>query len=119
MDEARAVEQHVDAADFSHRGVDRGLVKHIEFSRGDALQAAQLRQGRLVDVGGMDHGARAREGKRARLAYALRGGRHQNALSFKIRHCKLPFKYHASGHAAVRRVLLATSKTPAGRTARQ
>ena len=97
MDEARAVEQHIDAADFRHRGVDRRRVEHVEFSRCDALLATQLRQGRFIDVGGMNQGAQAREGERARLAYALRGGRHHYGLSFEIRHPKLPFKSREAG----------------------
>ncbi len=35
MDEARAVEQHVDRADLGHRGVDRSVVEHVELARRD------------------------------------------------------------------------------------
>ena len=80
MDEAGAVEQHVDRADLGDRRVDGGVVEHIELARRDIGLPGELGERRLVDVGRDDLGAGAGEGEHARLADPLPGRRDQHCL---------------------------------------
>ena len=91
MDEAGAVEQHVDPADLGDGGRRHRHPEHVEPARRDARLAGEFRKQRLVDVGGVHRRTGAREGQRAGAAYALGGrgqqhdlalqtGRHRNAF---------------------------------------
>ena len=73
MDEAGAVEQHVDAADLGKSGFDCIVAQHVEPPGDDPFVAVELGQRHLVDIGGVDGCAGGCEGERACAAYALRG----------------------------------------------
>ena len=111
MDEAGAVEQHVDRADLGEAGFHRVRVEHVKPARDDAFRAFQFGERLVVDVGGVDGGTGGREGQRAGAPYALRRRGDDDALACQIlRHevssnCgQTVLPGTASGNVPVRRI---------------
>ena len=86
MDDAGAVEQHVDAADLVDRRLDRVGRKHVEDARGDAGRAVELVELFGIDVGRDHLGAGIDKGMDRSAADALGGGGDEDDLFGKVGH---------------------------------
>ena len=74
VDDAGAVEQHIDVTDFRRELLDRALVGHVEHPGLDALFAVELADGLGIHIARPDFGALFCERERGGAAHALAGG---------------------------------------------
>jgi hypothetical protein len=94
MDDAGAVEEHVNATDLAKHGADSLVVEHVEHPCLDA-GPLQLGEFRLVDVRGNDAPALAREQLHRGPADTLRRGRDDRDLAGQSsRHISSPVFLH-------------------------
>ena len=86
MDVAGAVEKHIERAEFGGKAPDRRRIGHIQPGHANAGRPVIAREEIFAQVGGHDQGTLAGHRQRARMADALTGGSHENALSLQSVH---------------------------------